>query len=53
MHSFISQHNGVIWTIVVRGRMARWGDFERRFPVYMYPLRIAQPAREMLAPVNV
>jgi hypothetical protein len=53
MHSFISQHNGVIWTIVVRGRMARWGDFERRFPVYMYPLRIAQPARELLAPVNV
>ena len=22
----------VIWTLVVRGRMARWGDFERRFP---------------------
>jgi hypothetical protein len=39
MHSFVSPHNAVIWTLVVRGRMARWGDFERRFPIYVYPLR--------------
>ncbi len=43
MHSFASTHNAVIWTLVVCGRMARWGDFERRFPVYVYPLRVAAP----------
>jgi hypothetical protein len=37
MHSFASPHNAVTWTLVARGRMARWGDFERRFPVYVYP----------------
>jgi hypothetical protein len=37
MHSFVSPHNAIVWTLVVRGRMARWGDFERRFPVYVYP----------------
>jgi hypothetical protein len=42
MHSFVSTHNAVSWTIVVRGRTMRWGDFERRFPVYVYPLRAAQ-----------
>jgi hypothetical protein len=43
MHSFVSTHNAVIWTIVVRGRMTRWGDFERRFPIYVYPLRTVAP----------
>jgi hypothetical protein len=37
MHSFVSPHNAVVWALVVRGRMARWGDFERRFPIYVYP----------------
>jgi hypothetical protein len=37
MHSFVSGHNAVMWTLVVRGRMARWGEFERRFPIYVYP----------------
>jgi hypothetical protein len=37
MHSFVSPHNAIVWNLVVRGRMARWGDFERRFPVYVYP----------------
>jgi hypothetical protein len=37
MHSFVSPHNAIIWSLVARGRMARWGDFERRFPVYVYP----------------
>jgi hypothetical protein len=41
MHSFASPHNAVVWTIVVRGRMSRWGDFERRFPIYVYPARVA------------
>ena len=44
MHSFVSPHNAVIWTLVVCGRMARWGDFERRFPVYVYPLRLPAAA---------
>jgi hypothetical protein len=42
MHSFVSTHNAVIWTLVVRGRMRRWGDFERRFPIYIYPVAAAQ-----------
>ena len=42
MHSFASDHNAVMWALVVRGRMARWGDFERRFPVFVYPLSAAQ-----------
>jgi hypothetical protein len=46
MHSFVSAHNAIVWTLVVRGRMARWGDFERRFPVYVYPLRINAPASD-------
>lgn len=37
MHSFVSPHNAVTWALLVRGRMARWGDFERRFPIYVYP----------------
>jgi len=43
MHSFISPHNGVIWSLVVRGRMARWGEFERRFPVFVYPASTISP----------
>jgi hypothetical protein len=44
MHSFVSGHNAVIWTIVVRGRMSRWGDFERRFPIYVFPVRVSETA---------
>ena len=43
MHSFASTHNAVLWMIVVRGRMLRWGDFERRFPIYVYPVRVSEP----------
>ncbi len=43
MHSFVSPHNGVTWMLMVRGRMARWGEFERRFPVYVYPGDVLQP----------
>jgi hypothetical protein len=45
MHSFVSTHNSVMWSLVVRGRMSRWGDLERRFPVYVYPVWTAQPAQ--------
>jgi hypothetical protein len=44
MHSFASGHNAVVWALVVRGRMSRWGDFERRFPIYVYPVNIHEPA---------
>jgi hypothetical protein len=43
MHSFVSPHNAVIWSLVARGRMATWGDFERRFPVYVYPSSAVPP----------
>ena len=39
MHSFISPHNRVEWSLVVRGRVARWPIFERTFPLYVYPRR--------------
>lgn len=42
MHSFASAHNAIVWTLVVRGRMARWGEWERRFPVYVYPASAMQ-----------
>jgi hypothetical protein len=44
MHSFIASHNALSWTLVVRGRMARWGDFERRFPIYIYPAAVSDHA---------
>jgi len=49
MHSFVSAHNAVIWTLAVRGRMTRWGDFERRFPIYVYPVRVVQ--QEVITPL--
>lgn len=42
MHSFASPHNAVQWCLVVRGRMARWPEFERRFPLYVYPAPAAE-----------
>jgi hypothetical protein len=45
VHSFASTHNAVMWTLVVRGRMVRWGELERRFPVYVYPAWSAPPAQ--------
>jgi hypothetical protein len=44
MHSFSAAHNAVSWILVVRGRMARWPEFERRFPLYVYPLSATQTA---------
>jgi len=37
MHSFEAAHNAVSWALVVRGKMARWPEFERRFPLCVYP----------------
>jgi hypothetical protein len=37
MHSFKSAHNEVNWRFVVRGQVSGWPDFERSFPVLVYP----------------
>ncbi len=37
MHSFKSLHNEVAWRILVRGSAAGWPDFERSFPLIVYP----------------
>ncbi len=44
MHSFSAAHNAVAWMLVVRGRMARWPEFVRRFPLYVYPPTAAESA---------
>lgn len=37
MHSFQSEHNAVIWKIVVEGDAPKWPAFCRSFPVAVYP----------------
>jgi len=37
MHSFKSAHNEVNWRFIVRGQVSGWPDFERSFPVLVYP----------------
>ncbi len=37
MHSFKSDHNEVHWKLVVKGDVAGWPDYERSFPVIVYP----------------
>jgi len=37
MHSFKSGHNAIAWKILVKGSPVRWPDFERSFPVIVYP----------------
>ncbi len=37
MHSFKADHNEVQWKLVVRGKAEGWPNFERRFPVVVYP----------------
>ena len=38
MHSYASDHNEIVWALVVRGDVAHWPDFDRRFPICIYPL---------------
>jgi hypothetical protein len=38
MHSFKSGHNEITWKILVKGNPVRWPDFERSFPVIVYPV---------------
>ena len=37
MHSLKSGHNEVSWRILVKGTVAGWPDYERSFPVIVYP----------------
>ena len=37
MHSFKSAHNEINWRFVVRGNVSGWPDFERSYPVLVYP----------------
>jgi len=37
MHSFKSENNEINWKIVIAGNVDRWPDFEREFPVIVYP----------------
>lgn len=53
MHSFAAPHNAIVWTLAVRGRMARWGDFERRFYVYVYPSQAWQQMQPSLHRPNI
>jgi hypothetical protein len=44
MHSFAAPHSAVAWALVVRGRAVRWPEFQRRFPVCVYPRASAASA---------
>jgi hypothetical protein len=37
MHSFKSEHNEVRWKLLVKGNVAGWPDYDRGFPVIVYP----------------
>jgi len=37
MHSFRAKHNAVHWMLVARGQAKSWPEFERSFPVIVYP----------------
>lgn len=37
MHSFRAAYNEVAWRLVVKGNVAGWPDFERRFPIVVQP----------------
>jgi hypothetical protein len=37
MHSLATDHNEVAWSLIVRGDVAHWPDYDRRFRVCIYP----------------
>lgn len=45
MHSFKASYNCVNWKLMVRGKVARWPDYERAFPVVVHP-KILEPGRK-------
>jgi hypothetical protein len=46
MHSFKSNHNRVEWKLLVQGDIVRWPNYERCFPIVVYP---PDPARTAAA----
>ena len=38
MHSFQSEHNAVHWQLVVQGEVEKWPDYQRMFPIVVYPV---------------
>ncbi len=49
MHSFRSEHNEINWRVVVKGQVATWPDYERCFPVIVYPNRNGNGSHERTA----
>ncbi len=37
MHSFKADHNQIHWKVVVQGEAANWPEFQRAFPLVVYP----------------
>lgn len=37
MHSFAARHNKINWLLVVEGKIPRWPDMKRSFPVIIHP----------------
>ena len=48
MHSFKSPNNEIAWKISVAGEVARWPDYERCFPVVVYPGRLDKRRQELM-----
>jgi hypothetical protein len=47
MHSFQSDHNAVQWRLVVQGVVEKWSDYERVFPIVVYPaIRVGSTVQE-------
>ena len=49
MHSFQSDHNAVYWRLVVSGAVENWPDFERNFPIVVYPVPMSVPRGKTVA----
>lgn len=45
MHSFKSANNSLEWSLVVDGKVAGWPDYQRAFPVVIYPGKPEEAAR--------
>jgi hypothetical protein len=39
MHSFSTQHNKIVWSIRVKGEIARWPDLNEEFALTVLPAR--------------
>lgn len=48
MHSFKADHNEVQWTVVIEVNAAGWPNFQRAFPVIVYPSERSSPDTSLL-----